>query len=66
MDKDEIFIIKARRCKRCGRLLTSEKAVRDGYGESCRCKAKKEERENEPLPGQISMFDFQNQMGKKN
>lgn len=28
----EIFTIRARRCKRCGRLLTSAEAVEKGYG----------------------------------
>lgn len=27
----EIFTIRARRCKRCGRLLTSAEAVEKGY-----------------------------------
>lgn len=34
----EIFTIRARRCKRCGRLLTSAEAVEKGYG--CQCAAK--------------------------
>ena len=33
----EIFTIRARRCKRCGRLLTSAEAVEKGYG--CQCAA---------------------------
>ena len=38
MDKQsesEIFKITARRCKRCGGLLTSAQAIRDGYGSCC-------------------------------
>lgn len=54
----EIFTVKARRCKRCGRLLTNPKAVEDGYGESCKCKVKKEEVEKEPIPGQIELFSL--------
>lgn len=35
MDKQrgsEVFTIPARRCKRCGGLLTSAQAIKDGYG----------------------------------
>lgn len=35
MSGDEVFTIQARRCKRCGRLLTSQEAVERGYG--CQC-----------------------------
>lgn len=54
----DVFTIRARRCLRCGRLLTSPQAVDDGYG--CRCKmlANYEDAENEPLPGQITMDDY--------
>lgn len=55
---DEIFTIRARRCKRCGRLLTSAEAVAKGYGCQCAAKAKVEERERMPLPGQMSLMDF--------
>lgn len=55
---DEIFTIRARRCKRCGRLLTSAEAVAKGYGCQCAAKAKAEERERMPLPGQMSLMDF--------
>jgi len=55
---DEIFTIKARRCLRCGRLLTSDEAIREGYG--CRCKelADAEARALEPLPGQMTIMDY--------
>ena len=55
---NEIFTVKARRCLRCGRLLTSEEAVENGYG--CRCMelAKHEKREKEPIPGQMDIFDY--------
>lgn len=53
----EIFSVRARRCKRCGRLLTSTKAVQEGYGESCRCKVDREEQERKPIPGQMTLFD---------
>lgn len=55
---DEIFTIKARKCKRCGRLLTSPHAVELGYGCQCASKARKEELEREPMPGQMSILDF--------
>ena len=38
---DEIFTILVRRCKRCGRLLTSKEAVERGYG--CQCLRKEKE-----------------------
>lgn len=55
---EEIFSIKARKCLRCGRLLTSQDAIRDGYG--CRCKelAEAAKRAAEPTPGQIDIFDW--------
>lgn len=55
---EEIFMIRARRCLRCGRLLTSQEAVENGYG--CRCKelAVAEERAKEPIPGQLSILDL--------
>lgn len=40
MENDGIFTIQARRCKRCGGLLTSKQAVKDGYGHVCKQKIK--------------------------
>ena len=59
MDKstDEIFTIKARKCKRCGGLLTSKQAVEDGYGHVCKMKTRAEERAAEPDPNQLTLFD---------
>lgn len=56
---DEIFIVKARRCKRCGGLLTSAQAVKDGYGHVCKMKtfAHAEPRHD---PNQTSLFDEDN------
>lgn len=53
----EIFTIRARKCLRCGRLLTSAEAVELGYG--CRCAelAEAERREKEPLEGQIDIYE---------
>lgn len=51
----ETFIIKARRCKRCGGLLTSKQAVKDGYGHVCKLKANKEKQEDQIQ--QLCLFD---------
>lgn len=56
--ENDIFIVKARKCKRCGRLLTSEKAVKEGMGDTCRCKATKEELAKKPIDGQMNITDF--------
>ena len=53
---DDIFTIPARRCKRCGGLLTSDKAIRDGYGPVCRSKACQEAAEQEMEKDQLSLF----------
>lgn len=58
MDKEnEVFSIQARRCKRCGGLLTSEQAIRIGYGACCLRKMRQEEREKEENKDQITFFD---------
>ncbi len=56
----EIFTVRARKCLRCGRLLTSKEAVENGYG--CRCAelARKEKKEKEPIDGQMDIMDFLN------
>lgn len=53
----EVFTIQARRCKRCGGLLTSEKAILDGYGSRCLRKMKQEERDREIAKNQYTLFD---------
>ncbi|MCD7903364.1 MAG: hypothetical protein LUF91_06330 [Oscillospiraceae bacterium] len=54
----EIFIIQARRCKRCGGLLTSAEALKDGYGHVCRMKTREEELQKKaPDPNQINLFE---------
>ena len=55
---DEIFTIRASRCKRCGRLLTSGKAIEKGYGCQCAAKARAEEDAQKPIPGQMTIDDF--------
>lgn len=54
---NEVFSIQARRCKRCGGLLTSEQAIRIGYGACCLRKMRQEEREKEESKDQITFFD---------
>lgn len=58
MDNDEIFTIKARRCKRCGGLLTSQQAVEDGYGHVCKMKTRAEAEAKKSLDGQMSLMDM--------
>lgn len=43
-------MIRARRCRRCGGLLTSDRAIADGYGHVCKMK----ELGERPLPGQMA------------
>ena len=54
----EIFQIDARKCKRCGRLLTSREAIERGYGCACEKKAMREQAEKEPIPGQMDIYDY--------
>lgn len=56
-ETSDIFTIKARRCKRCGGLLTSKQAVEDGYGHVCKMKTQAELRAAMPDPNQISLFE---------
>ena len=58
-----IFTIRARKCLRCGGLLTRSDAVRDGYGHTCKLKAQKEgtfarvlKPSEPPDTSQISLF----------
>ncbi len=53
----ETFIIKARKCKRCGGLLTSKQAVKDGYGHVCKMKANENGKVNRTDPSQICLFE---------
>lgn len=59
MDGDsEIFMKPTRRCKVCGRLLFSAEALKTGYGCQCAKKAKREEEERQPIPGQMNLMDW--------
>lgn len=55
---DGIFMIQARKCQRCGRLLTSKDAIEKGLGCQCAMKAAAEKAEKEPIPGQMDIFDY--------
>lgn len=55
----EVFQIPARRCKRCGGLLTSERAIEDGYGSCCLRKMRQEEQAKEEAKNQCSLFDME-------
>ena len=54
-EMNEVFQIPARRCKRCGGLLTSDQAIRDGYGHTCRMKERREAAEREEERNQYSL-----------
>lgn len=62
-DKKEIFTIPARRCLRCGGILTSEKGIRDGYGPCCLRKMRQEEQEREERALMGSLFDLAQNKG---
>lgn len=55
--ESEIFTIPVRKCKRCGRLLTSKEAVKEGYGHVCKLKLQEEEARRKPINGQLSLLD---------
>ena len=50
--KDTVFTIPARRCKRCGGLLTSAQGLRDGYGPCCLWQIRSPPR---PLAGPVNV-----------
>lgn len=55
---DDTFLVIARRCKRCGGILISSDAVKDGYGHTCKLKQREEERQREEeCKVQYSLFD---------
>ena len=57
--KDTVFTIPARRCKRCGGLLTSAQGLRDGYGPCFLRKIRQEEARREMEKMQVSLFDLE-------
>ena len=56
-EMNEVFQIPARRCKRCGGLLTSDQAIRDGYGHTCRMKERREAAGGEEEKKQDRLFN---------
>lgn len=58
MEEMNIFTIRARRCKRCGEILTSEQGLRDGYGPGCLRKAREEEAQRREEEKLVSLFDL--------
>lgn len=56
-DINDVFHIPARRCLRCGGLLTSSQAIQDGYGHTCKMKTRREELEREEAKNQCSLFE---------
>ena len=58
MKEMNIFTIRARRCKRCGGILTSEQGLRDGYGPCCLRKAREEEAQRREEEKLVSLFDL--------
>jgi len=56
-DRDEVFTIQVRRCKRCGGLLTSAQSIKDGYGHACKRQIRMEELAKEIAKDQISLFE---------
>ena len=53
--KVDVFEIKATKCIRCGRLLTSEFGLRTGMGPCC--KDRFDEEIAPPDPNQMTLFD---------
>lgn len=59
MEEVNIFTIRARRCKRCGGILTSEQGLRDGYGPCCMRKMQEAERQKQEEARLITLFDLE-------
>lgn len=57
--RSEVFQIAARRCKRCGGILTSEQGLRDGYGPCCLRKMQEEEQQKREEARLITLFDLE-------
>ena len=54
-EKSTVIYIPARKCQRCGGILTSAQGIRDGFG--CVCKKKYKQEQAKYAPGQITLFD---------
>lgn len=55
-DRSEIFTVRARLCMRCGGLLTSSSAIKEGYGPCCKKKMEIEAANRRMMKDQISLF----------
>ncbi|MBR2256245.1 MAG: hypothetical protein IJ899_02685 [Blautia sp.] len=58
IDNGEIFVLRARICKRCGRILTKAESVERGLGCQCAKKEKAAETEKTPIPGQVDVYEW--------
>lgn len=56
LNENDVFTIPARRCRRCGGLLTSTQGLRVGYGPCCLRKMKQAEADRRMMKDQISLF----------
>lgn len=63
-EKSEVFQIAARRCRRCGNILTSAQGLRDGYGPCCLRKAREEEAQRREEEKLVNLFDLAAEGGK--
>lgn len=36
IDPNDMLLVQARRCRRCGRVLTGKNAIQDGIGRACK------------------------------
>lgn len=59
MEDKEIFSIPARRCKRCGGILTSQQSLKSGYGPGCLRKMQQEQKEKEERDRLVTLFDLE-------
>lgn len=55
---DKIMYIKARKCLRCGRILTNQESVRKGVGCKCELMQQGKEVEEEQIEGQYNLLDY--------
>ena len=62
--RSEVFQIAARRCRRCGGILTSAQGLRDGYGPCCLRKAREEEAQRREEEKLVNLFDLAAEGGK--
>lgn len=57
-DPGGLFMIRARKCQRCGGILFSEYGLKRGYGYHCFCKQQEEDAARQQMEqDQITFFD---------